>query len=825
MGVDGDATTDGGLGAVGPADQSDAVLISRVRDGDAAAYGLLYERHAAAARGLARHLVGNEAAAEDVVSETFAKVLSVLRRGGGPQESFRPYLLTSVRRAVYDHYRGERRLAPTDQIESYDPGEPFVDPALADLEANMIARAFRSLPERWQTVLWHTEIERQKPAQVAPLLGLTPNGVAALGYRAREGLRQAYLQMHLADAAHRPGRGQTSPAPCRPALDKLGAYIRGGLAKRDSAQVERHLDRCADCRAIYAELADVNTGLRTIVGPLVLGTAATAYLAAGEGAALGGLLCGLRQLPRRQQAALGAGAVAVVTVAAAGLTLVAEESPEPNENARPERPPAAAPPAPMARRPGAVKTARSQQPGRPGARSVTPGVEPAAAPPRPMPVRLTPTISPVGSLVRGSDGIVVLSVRNAGAEKSRPLAADVALPPGVTFLGGRSGRTGAARSPLSAPGGGWTCGPDERGATCAHGPLGARAAATVYLHVDVAPQAPFGEPPQVLLRSRDVRVRARAAAGVLPAGLPARFAADGRLDTVHGGNALLGCDAPRPGRDDRDNRRGGNRRCDPRPVDLDHDAATKSSSSARLPVRGRVQWAGLYWSEIAAEPRDEPAAVRVRPPRARVRPPGANAYQTVRAGRVERVRLPDATVSQGFADVTALVREHGGGRWWVADAPGQAGEAGAAGRPAPVGWALVAVVRDQRAPARQIMILDGARALGPESGRGTLGVPIAGLFPAAAPARLGLIGWQGDSDQPGDRVLLGGSPLTPATGDRDPANVFDGSACGAIGPARRSGTDVDEFTANLDNHRGLTLTTGRDALVAGVLTVAVPMRS
>ena len=55
----------------------------------------------------------------------------------------------------------------------------------------MIARAFASLPERWQAVLWHTEIEGARPADVAPLLGLTANSVAALAYRAREGLRQA----------------------------------------------------------------------------------------------------------------------------------------------------------------------------------------------------------------------------------------------------------------------------------------------------------------------------------------------------------------------------------------------------------------------------------------------------------------------------------------------------------------------------------------------------------------------------------------------------------------------------------------------------------
>lgn len=219
---------------------SDAALISLIREGDTTAYAVLYERHLGAARGLARHLIEGDAA-EDAVQETFAKVLDVLRRGGGPQSGFRPYLLTAVRRTVYDQYRSGKRVTTTDEIEMYDPGVPFVDPALQGLERSMISRAFLSLPERWQAVLWHTEIEGQKPAEVGPLLGLTANGVAALAYRAREGLRQAYLQMHLAASPQ---------ADCRPVLDKLGAYVRGGLGKRESRPVEQHLGQCPDCKEI-----------------------------------------------------------------------------------------------------------------------------------------------------------------------------------------------------------------------------------------------------------------------------------------------------------------------------------------------------------------------------------------------------------------------------------------------------------------------------------------------------------------------------------------------------------------------------------------------
>jgi RNA polymerase sigma factor (sigma-70 family) len=255
-------------------DPSDAELLTAVRGGDLEAYGELYQRHVMAARHLARQLTPSPAEVDDLVSEAFAKVLDTLQAGGGPDSAFRAYLLTTVRNARYDRARRERKLELSDDMTRHDPGVPWVDTAVAGLEASLAARAFARLPERWQTVLWHTEVERETPAQVAPLLGLTPNGVAALAYRAREGLRQAYLQEHLADVA---GEG------CRYTVERLGAWARDGLSKREQDRVEEHLAGCGRCRLLAAELEEVNGGLRGILAPLLLGAPlAAAYLASSS---------------------------------------------------------------------------------------------------------------------------------------------------------------------------------------------------------------------------------------------------------------------------------------------------------------------------------------------------------------------------------------------------------------------------------------------------------------------------------------------------------------------------------------------------------------
>lgn len=105
---------------------------------------MLYERHAAAARRLAGQIVKAPADADDVVAETFARVLYALKGGNGPAAAFRPYLLTAVRRVAIDLVSGQRRQIPTDDADLPDPGEPFDDPMLADLERSLITQAFWS---------------------------------------------------------------------------------------------------------------------------------------------------------------------------------------------------------------------------------------------------------------------------------------------------------------------------------------------------------------------------------------------------------------------------------------------------------------------------------------------------------------------------------------------------------------------------------------------------------------------------------------------------------------------------------------------------------
>jgi RNA polymerase sigma factor (sigma-70 family) len=295
--------------AVGTMTMSDAELIVASRQGNGEAYAELYRRHKDAASAGARALTKSRSDADDVVSESFARVLRALQAGSGPDLAFRPYLLTTVRNTFYDRVRRDREL-PTEHESLERQGDATVG-ELDAAEGSLAAAAYSSLPERWQQVLWYTEVEGKNPKEIAPLLGLAPNAVAALTYRAREGLRQAYLQAHLREPR---------ASDCRDCSSNLGAYVRDGLAARDRRKVDEHVEHCATCKGLLAELVDTNTTLRAALVPAVLGVSAAAYLAglggiAGKGAA-GWIITKARNSPGGASAAAAA---AVVTMVAVGV--------------------------------------------------------------------------------------------------------------------------------------------------------------------------------------------------------------------------------------------------------------------------------------------------------------------------------------------------------------------------------------------------------------------------------------------------------------------------------------------------------------------------
>lgn len=309
---------------------SDRAVVEAMRAGEISQFALLYERYSGEAMGIARRQVGADEA-QDLVQETFAKVLRAIQNGGGPTEDVAGYIFRTLRNLRID--RGGQREFATDDVESAGPAGLWVVPDSSDevLDRGLVSDAFAELPPRWREVLWLTEVEGVGPGELSDRMGIKATAVSTLSLRARAGFRSAWLQAHV--------RAGSAPSGCRPVVTRLGDYQTGRLSSRRREQVESHLDECDHCPAVVAELAAVSGHMGALLLPVVvLAPKALWWVFGGWGVKAGFMLWGtkaaLNRLREPKVAAGSVGGAATVAVVTAVAMAVA---------APPEPPPAADP--------------------------------------------------------------------------------------------------------------------------------------------------------------------------------------------------------------------------------------------------------------------------------------------------------------------------------------------------------------------------------------------------------------------------------------------------------------------------------------------------
>ncbi|MFF8657043.1 sigma-70 family RNA polymerase sigma factor [Streptomyces huasconensis] len=410
---------------------SDADLIARMRAGDDSAYEQLYRRHAEAVRRYARTCCRDAHTADDLTAEVFARMLQAVRGGSGPEHAVRAYLLTTVRRVAAGWTKSAKREQLVEDFAVFAAqaargGSEVRDDDTLDLgadvramheaEQSMAVQAFRSLPERWQAVLWHTEIEDESPSEVATLFGLDANGTRVLASRAREGLKQAYLQAHVSATL-------TESEECARYADRLGAYARGGLRSRAERGLRKHLEECANCRLAARQIKEVAGGIPAVVPIAVIGwfgaagyakvaaivgggtVSAGAAGAAATGGSSGGSAAGAAAsegLGAPAKAAVAASVVVAAGVAAALALTGGDGKPEKNAPPKAKEPAVSEsivpqkPPSPKAKpKPEAEPTPPpSPKPSRTPAPTPTPTLKPAPPPPPEEKPRPRPTPPP-----------------------------------------------------------------------------------------------------------------------------------------------------------------------------------------------------------------------------------------------------------------------------------------------------------------------------------------------------------------------------------------------------------------------------------------------
>lgn len=204
-------------------------------------------------------------------------------------------------------------------------------------------------------------------------------------------------------------------------------------------------------------------------------------------------------------------------------------------------------------------------------------------------------------------------------------------------------------------------------------------------------------------------------------------------------------------------------------VDVDADPATFNSSSSTFapPAGHEVLFAGLYFGgRVTAGAGGTPAPNPAARGTALLETAASGTYVPVSGAVADSTAVAGAYVA--FADVTALVRAGGAGRYGVANVQSGTGPDRFAG------WSLVVVYRDQAQPLRSLTVFDGLATI--QQGDPPLAIGVSGFrTPLSGPVRtsVGIVAYEGDRGSAGDRLALDGQLLGDAA---NPAtNVFNSS--------------------------------------------------
>ena len=148
-----------------------------VRDGDARAFELVYDRHGGAAFSLAYRMVGDRAIAEDITQEEFLSIWRSRVRYDRERGSVRAWVLGIVHHRTIDALRRnlvhDRRRASAEGLEERQeaPERTDVEVARRD-EARTVREAMETLPEEQHRVIQLAYFGGFTHTQIAEMLDM-----------------------------------------------------------------------------------------------------------------------------------------------------------------------------------------------------------------------------------------------------------------------------------------------------------------------------------------------------------------------------------------------------------------------------------------------------------------------------------------------------------------------------------------------------------------------------------------------------------------------------------------------------------------------------
>ncbi|WP_030549164.1 ECF subfamily RNA polymerase sigma factor, BldN family [Streptomyces albus] len=162
-------------------------LVERAQDGEAEAFGRLYDQYADTVYRYVYYRVGSRATAEDLTSETFLRALRRISTFTWQGRDFGAWLVTIARNLVADHFKSSRfRLEITtgEMLDANEVERSPEDSVLESLSNATLLDAVRRLNPQQQECVTLRFLQGMSVAETARAMGKNEGAIKTLQYRA-----------------------------------------------------------------------------------------------------------------------------------------------------------------------------------------------------------------------------------------------------------------------------------------------------------------------------------------------------------------------------------------------------------------------------------------------------------------------------------------------------------------------------------------------------------------------------------------------------------------------------------------------------------------
>ena len=183
-----------------PRDDSDPeatrlrALVDLAKEGDAEAFGQLYDHYVSGVFRFVYYRVGSRQLAEDLTSETFVRGLRAIQRFNWQGKDFGAWLTTIARNLIADHFKSSRSRLEivSETIPEGKTHAPSPEQEVLSLISNeMLFEAVSGLPTEQRDCILMRFIQGLSIAQTAAALGRSEGAVKQLQLRAVRSLAKS----------------------------------------------------------------------------------------------------------------------------------------------------------------------------------------------------------------------------------------------------------------------------------------------------------------------------------------------------------------------------------------------------------------------------------------------------------------------------------------------------------------------------------------------------------------------------------------------------------------------------------------------------------